>query len=342
MQRICVARERGVVVATKTNSAWHADEVLTNLHPQCLAADPLHPERLYCGTFGEGVWRSDDAGTNWRPISEGIDRPQMMAVAVSPTERAGAECVVYAGTEPSALYRSENGGATWRECASLRVLPSAPTWSFPPRPHTSHVRAITPDPIAAGHLYVAIEAGALVRSMDGGETWLDRTADGPWDTHTLLAHAHAPNKLYSAAGDGFMRPGRGYAESDDAGETWRRFGDGLAQHYLWGAAVHPDDPGTVIVSAATSPNQAHNPMNAESHVYRRTAGGPWREVEGLPPPTGTLAAALAADAAASGTFYAAMNTGLFVSADAGAYWEPIPIPWPDRLQHTGAITVVTA
>jgi hypothetical protein len=31
-----------------------------------------------------------------------------------------------------------------------------------------------------------------------------------------------PGRLYSAADDGFMSAGMGYAESRDAGETWER------------------------------------------------------------------------------------------------------------------------
>ena len=55
---------------------------------------------------------------------------------------SAADGAVYAGTEPSALYRSDDGGETWHELESLLELPSRPTWSFPPRPWTSHVRWI--------------------------------------------------------------------------------------------------------------------------------------------------------------------------------------------------------
>jgi hypothetical protein len=41
----------------------------------------------------------------------------------------------------------------------LRALPSANTWSFPPRPHTHHVRWIEADVSVAHRVFVAIEAG---------------------------------------------------------------------------------------------------------------------------------------------------------------------------------------
>ena len=156
----------------------------------------------------------------------------------------------------------------------LHELPSVPEWSFPPRPETHHVRWISPDPNTSGRLFVAIEAGALIQSPDGGETWQDRTPAGPRDTHTLVTQRDAPERLYSAVGDAFMAAGHGYAESDDAGATWRRKGEGLQHHYLWGVAVDSGDPETVIVSAASSPWRAHARKAAEATIYRKTDGEP--------------------------------------------------------------------
>ena len=108
-----------------------------------------------------------------------------MSVAVNQAEQVNGYGVVYAGTEPSAIFRSEDRGNSWLELAELRKLPSAPTWSFPPRPWTSHIRWITPDPLVPGRIFAAAEAGALIRSLDGGQTWEDRKPSGPFDTHTL-------------------------------------------------------------------------------------------------------------------------------------------------------------
>ena len=62
---------------------------------------------------------------------------------------------------------------------ALNDLPSSKTWRFPPRPWTNHVRWIEPDATNPNYLFVAIEAGALVHSRDGGKTWIDRVKDGP-------------------------------------------------------------------------------------------------------------------------------------------------------------------
>ncbi|HEX4213250.1 MAG TPA: glycosyl hydrolase [Candidatus Dormibacteraeota bacterium] len=331
MSTIYVAVDGGLILVRDGEGA----EVLTEPPaPISLAADPEHPERVWCGTDGTGVWRSQDAGRSWRSLEGPLAEARVSAVAVRPGGGA-----IYAGTDPSALWRSDDGGRSWSRLDALNRLPSAPTWSFPPRPESSHVRWITIDLADPDRLYVCIEAGALIRSIDAGETWSDRVADGPWDTHTLLMHTDAPGRLYSAAGDGFSSPGRGYNQSDDRGDSWTRPDDGIDRHYLYGMAVDPGDPDTVVVSAAHSPRAAHDAGTADATIFRRTGAGPWREVrQGLPDPRGTNRALLATCAGEPGTFYAASNRGLFRSGDGGSGWEPVlaPLPAPVGGRSTAA------
>jgi photosystem II stability/assembly factor-like uncharacterized protein len=336
MTKLYIAIDEALAVVRQHNGTWTTDLRLLGSHPQCVAVDPLRAQRVYCGTFDQGVWRSDDAGNTWEPAGEGIAHRLVMATAISATERVNGSGVVYAGTEPSALFRSEDGGKTWRELAALRQLPSAPTWSFPPRPYTSHVRWITADPLVTGRVFAAIEAGALVRSLDGGQNWEDRRPGGPYDTHTLIMHRLAPDHLYSAAGDGSFA-------SDDGGKTWYRPDAGLRYHYLWSVAAHPNDPTTMVLSAASGPQAAHNPQHAESVIYRRAGGSSWQQVrEGLPAQRGSLTFVLAADEAEPGVFYAANNQGVYRSADAGVTWEAVPVRWPagTRVGRAHALVVV--
>ena len=330
MATIYLAMDDELLVVRGDGGGWETRTELVDRGPRCLAVDPERPERVWCGGLA-GVWMTEDAGAGWRPAGAALERSSVSAIA------AGDGGLLFAGADPSALFRSEDGGETWEELPALLELPSAPTWSFPPRPDTSHVRWITLDPAVPGRVYVCIEAGALVRSADGGRTWTDRVEGGPWDTHTLAAHSAAPGRLYSAAGDGFMAPGRGYNESRDRGETWAQPDDGIERHYLYGMAVDPGDPDTILVSAAVSPMAAHDYRAADATVYRRSGGGPWREVrEGLPDPAGSTRAMLASNPAEPGVFYAAGNRGLFRSADAGATWERLPVPWREAYGRQGS------
>jgi hypothetical protein len=177
------------------------------------------------------MFRSDDGGRSWQSV--GLARGLIMAVSVSPTKRD----VVWVGTEPSKVWRSADAGRTWQQTSSLETLPSSSQLSFPPRPDTHHVRWIACHPLAPKRLWVAIEAGALVSTIDGGRTWHDRVPSGPYDTHEIAIHPKAPDTLRVSAGDG-------YFESDDAGATWRSPRTGLEVRYLRSVAIDPDHRGS--------------------------------------------------------------------------------------------------
>jgi len=242
------------------------------------------------------------------------------AVAASPHDPD----VVWAGTEPSAVYRSADGGETWAERPGLTDLPSSERWSFPPRPHTHHVRWIEPDPHERGRLYVGIEAGAFLRTDDGGATWRDRPPGARRDNHTLETHPDAPGVVYTAAGDGF-------AVSRDGGDTWAYPQEGLDRRYCWSVAADPGDPDRLVLSAAAGPRSAHTASSAESYVYRRAGDEPWERVESdaLPTGPGALRAVLAAGGAA-GAVYAVTDRGLARSADGGVTWTALA-DWPERV-----------
>ena len=321
MTKLYFAIEDGLVIVTTKQHDGQCKLDLMGHQVRCVAADALQPELIYCGTFDSGLWRSDDGGQSWRPAGPGIHYSSIHSVAVSRAERSEGRGVVYAGTEPSAIFRSENSGETWRACGDLSVLPSSSEWSFPPRPETHHVRWIEPDPHVPGRLFAAIEAGALIRSYDAGKTWLDRTPDGPRDTHQLWIHPSSPNRLYSAAGDG-------YFESHDGGAIWRHSEEGLRHRYVWSLAVDRGDPETIILSAASSARASHGEP-AESHLYRREANSDWKELRNAPlSPTGRHTAILAAHPNESGWFYAVWENEVLCSTNGGANWEKVEINWP--------------
>ena len=186
---------RSVLLAESSKSGWKTSECLKGTHPQCISYSHKHTKRVYCGTFGEGLWQTDDLGQIWDRIGMyEIFSDKVTSVLVSQLE------TIFVGTEPSALYTSKNGGESWQQISALNSLKSSAIWSFPPRPWTSHIRWIELDATSPNHLYVAIEAGALVQSHDGGTTWIDKVNEGPFGTHTMFTHKVAPGHLYCGLG----------------------------------------------------------------------------------------------------------------------------------------------
>jgi photosystem II stability/assembly factor-like uncharacterized protein len=274
------------------------------------ATDPGSPERLAAGCRGAGVWESDDGGATWRDA--GLPSPDVFSVAFGP------DGALYAGCEPSALYVRRDGDP-WHELATLRELPSAPTWSFPPRPWTSHVRWIAPSPHEAGLILAGIELGGLMRTTDGGETWADHRPGAQRDVHALAWHPTEAGRAYEAAGGGT-------AWSRDAGDRWEPLDAGRDRHYTWALAVDPSDPDRWFVSASPGPFEAHgSDRPARAAVYRWSDGGPWEELDlGLERPLETMPYALAAT---DTRLVAGLRDGrLFESEDGGDSWRSTDAP----------------
>ncbi|HLY32460.1 MAG TPA: glycosyl hydrolase [Ktedonobacterales bacterium] len=329
MTIIYMPMKDGLAVLQRQGSQWQATLQMQGADCWDLEVDPLAHEVAYCATLGRGLWQTTDGGQTWGAVGAGIGSDLVWSCAVSRAERVGGAGVVYAGTELSALWRSEDRGATWRELAALREIPSHDKWSYPPKPKTHHVRCILPDPNQPGRLFAGIEQGGVMRSLDGGETWEDHNPQAQNDPHTLAATINAPGRIYESGGGG-------YRESYDGGNTWQTPDTGMKHHYLFGLAIDPGDPDTVIVSNSANFATAHFPVITISHVYRKSGGSVWEEVHtGLPRPRGQSVFELGANEAEPGVFYLGTRTGeLYRSADKGLTWERQDVVWPNSYKPT--------
>ncbi len=118
LKRLFLCMERELVVVKERYGNYEAAYHLQNMQPTCIAVDPFQKNRIYCGTFGRGLWLSDDSGDSWRPIGDsyryfdfpkedGILHSSITSITISSNEQVNGYGVVYVGTEPSALFRSE-------------------------------------------------------------------------------------------------------------------------------------------------------------------------------------------------------------------------------------------
>ena len=322
---ILVATDREVVVIGGEGGAGGPTHGIAG-RPTCLTADPLVHGRAWCGTHRDGVFRSDDGGRSWQPV--GLAGRLIMAVSASPADRD----VIWAGTEPSEVWRSGDAGNTWEQTSRLETLSSSSEWSFPPRPDTHHVRWIACHPLQPERLWVAIEAGALVSTIDGGRTWTDRVPGGPWDTHELAIHHRAPDTLRVSAGDG-------YFESDDAGATWRSPSAGLEVGYLRSVVIHPEQSELVVVSASSGPHSAYVAGRSNGRLYRRVGHEQWERVRNGWPKSPTTIAPLLCAGSKAGELWAADERGVHCSDDAGKSWHQAA-GYPTSPQHLRGLALV--
>jgi photosystem II stability/assembly factor-like uncharacterized protein len=323
--RLYAATGDGIARIDESAGSWTAALTLEGSGAQCLAVDPADPAIVYAGLRSNGVRRCTDGGRTWTDC--GLPESEVFSLAVS-----AADGAVYAGCEPSALFRSDDRGETWRELDALLELPSRPTWRFPPRPWTSHVRWIAPSPHDADLLLVGIELGGLMRSADGGVTWADHRPGAQRDVHSLAWHPQAPGRAYEAGGGGA-------AWSEDDGDTWHPADDGRDRHYSWSVAVDPADPDLWYVSASTGPFAAHGGGDPEARIFRRQGEEPWQALGGgLPDPLPAMPYALVATEA---SLFAGLSNGqIWGSADRGESWQMLDVRGdaPNRivaLAHAG-------
>ncbi|HZW04721.1 MAG TPA: hypothetical protein VFF68_12385 [Anaerolineaceae bacterium] len=287
-----------------TVSRW-----LEGKETRCLAVDPTDSRVIYAGTRGAGLWRIFDEDLFAMPLPES----DVFSVAVSRADGA-----VYAGTEPSRLFCSRDRGETWVELEALQAIPSRPNWSFPPRPWTSHVRAIAPHPTEPELVLVGIELGGLMVTRDGGQSFSDHRPGAQRDVHALLWHPSDPEVAYEAGGGGS-------AWSLDRGQNWRTVDRGLELSYTWAVAADPEDPQVWYVAAASGPRAAHSrDGSARARIYRWQEDGPWQPLGGgLPDPLDSMPYALCFH---GGRLYAGLKDGrIYYSDDGGDAWRRLEL-----------------
>lgn len=304
--RVVAATRDGVAVA-RQSEGWRAQTALAGENVRSLAADPSGADRLWAGTQGAGVHRSDDGGATWR--NAGLDGEIVKALAVD----AGGR--VFAATKPPALFVSRSGEGDWEELPALRAMRRPYWWQPAERPHTPYVSALAVSPADPATILAGIEAGRILRSEDGGTSWTRVRRGTALDVHALAFHPAVGGRAYEGAGGGT-------AVSDDGGRTWRRTNEGLKPRYVMTIAVDPADPDLWYAAAAPF-HKAHG-SDSRAALFRRR-GTEWTRLGGgLPAELAHLPHALACPE--PGHVWAGLRDGsLWRSEDEGDMWTRLPL-----------------
>ena len=71
MTKLYIATHGAVAIVSQHHGEWAVDLQMVGSQPQCLAVDSQRPQQVYCGTFDQGLWRSENAGDSWEHVGAG-------------------------------------------------------------------------------------------------------------------------------------------------------------------------------------------------------------------------------------------------------------------------------
>jgi photosystem II stability/assembly factor-like uncharacterized protein len=304
---------------------WSVETLLAGQDVRCLAVDPHHDKVVYAGTQWGGLLRSTDAGKTWSP--SGLNGQAIKVIACSRSEPG----VIYAGTKPPAIFVSRDDGQSWTELESFRQMRRR-HWFTPAEDGDPYVMGLDVSPTDPKIIVAGIEYGAMLRSVDGGQTWHGHLKGSSRDCHSLRFHVTDGNWVYQGGG------GWPAAVSRDAGATWKQPRRGMGWSlYGFACAADPERPEVWYVSAGPHmilPQikmmpRAHWDGYSNSFIFRATPDGDgrWQRLGGgLPQPLDYMAYALLTDPTAPGHLYAGLSNGdIWHTADHGDTWEQLPV-----------------
>lgn len=297
--------------------------------------------RLWASTYsmlwGAFLRSSDDYGRTWTnphempirfPADSGATLKNIWQICPGrPTEPN----VIYCGVEPAALYESRDNGETWSLVRGLFDHSHRPRWMPGLGGLTLHT--ILLDPNNQERMYVAISAGGVYATEDGGRTWQARNRgvrvvhmpekypEFGQCVHKITMHAARPERL-------FLQNHWGLYRSEDYGESWQDIAHGIPSDFGYAMVSHPGDPDSVYILPIESDEFRCTP-NGRLRVYRtKNAGESWEALSRGLPQKGAfetvLRDAMTADSLEPAGIYFGTRSGqLYGSADEGKTWKKI-------------------
>ena len=236
-----VDRTTGEAVFIKPYSGLNEDFERFNWDSPILVSSH-NPKRLYFGS--QRVWKSDDRGYSWTPISKDLTKNQerlelpimgkqqswdsawdVYAMSTYNTITSLSESILdqnilYAGTDDGLIHSTKDGGSSWTSI-TVDKLPGVPDSSF-----VNDIKAdLHNDQVA----YVALDnhkfgdySPYLYKTSNGGKSWKPIINGLPEDTFVWrIVQDHIdPNLLFLASEYGLYF-------SNNQGEKWIKFSTGL-------------------------------------------------------------------------------------------------------------------
>ena len=205
------------------------------------------------GTTGGGLWKTTDAGTTWKNISDGFFKsPSIGAINVYQKNPN----IIYVGTGTDGLRSNLIVGK-----GMYKSTDAGKSWNFIGLNNAGQIGAVEIDPNNQNNVYVAAigqpfqknKERGLYKTIDGGKSWkkILFISDSIGIVDVELAPDNS-NIIYAASWRAERKPwtiisgslNGGIYKSVDAGNTWMKLSDGLPKGYIGkiDLAVSKEDP----------------------------------------------------------------------------------------------------
>lgn len=355
---LAIGTKKGLWLATSTDREhWElTDPHYFNIECSAVAVDTRGGStRLLAGLldwhWGPTVVYSDDGGATWSEPEAGAVRfPADTDTALERVwhlkpDREDRPGVVWAGCEPYSVFKSTDGGRHFELNRPLWDHPHRQQWNPGGGGPTAHT--ILPHATDPNTVHVAISAGGVYRTRDGGASWEaanrgiaagflpDQEPEFGQCVHRIAADAGDPERLYAQNHGGVYR-------SDDGGDHWQSIAAGLPADFGFVMLAHPTVPGTVWTIPLQG-DYSRAAVTGRLSVWRTDdAGGSWTEIHtGLPD---TDFNAVLRDAAAvddhgddPGIYFGTRGGSVYASLPGGSGFTQVAERLPDVLSVRAAV-----
>ena len=291
-----------------------------------ITVHPSIPGTVYLGTKS-GPYVSTDHGDHWNRMDFPFPGVQAWSILVHPADHRR----MYIGGAPVGIYRSDDAGATWRAMPTPK-MPGRITMPFPCR-----VMRLAAHPTDTDVLYATLEVDGTMRSLDGGETWEDTSADllsmaerphltnhlrttvkaeGMLDGHAIEVSPAAPDSVFMACRMGLFR-------SDDRGAHWEDMEIGRFSPLRYGRDVRTSPLNPNVMYAALSPAS----RSRDGSLYRSDDGGRnWSRFDHTIQAKATMMAVALHPTDANQVYCTSRVGQVFGTSDGGKTWQEFPLP----------------
>jgi photosystem II stability/assembly factor-like uncharacterized protein len=276
IQNVYLGTHKGVFKSASAGESWSLyTNGLTNKDIRALVIDKNDPTKVYAGSWGKGVFLSQDAGVNWTAIGDASQPPLVTGLVATSN---GSATTIWSATE-NGVYKSADKKTWQKNYSNGRVLsiassPHDENTLFVGIRYKGNFRTIdsgenwqavnsgvhsTSDGIAAANSFAFNYANAeniifstgwidLYRSFDKGEQWeqFAETVEN-LDVAAVATDRHKSNMIWVATEN------HGVYKSSDSGKTWEKFNDGLDSFNMTKICV-ASNASKSIVYAATEGN----------------------------------------------------------------------------------------